>query len=60
MYSYKDMLLCLVTILVLGGLFVAMIVYSNPQKICVDNQLYEIRTDYAVALDVRCLPVDKD
>jgi hypothetical protein len=60
MYGYKDILLCLVAIIVLGGFFVAMFVYANPQKICVDNELYEIRTDYAVALNVKCLPVDKD
>jgi hypothetical protein len=60
MYSYKDIVLCLVATTVLAGFFVAMIVYGNPQKICVDNELYEIRTDYAVALNLRCLPVDKD
>ena len=60
MYSYKDIVLCLVATAVLGAFFVAMIVYGNPQKVCVDNELYEIRTDYAVALNLRCLPVDKD
>jgi hypothetical protein len=60
MPTLKDISLFVVGAAIFGSFVTAMALYTQPNVVCVDNQLYELKKDYAVSLNKQCLPVDKD